>query len=304
MMAVLHSEAFDDDDWVFETKYDGYRAMAICDGNGGVNLYSRNLLQFNTAYPVIASDVGKIPFPCHLDGEIVVEDAKGVSRFQLLQNYRSTGKGKLKYYIFDILQLQGKDVTELPLIDRKQLLKLLLKQAKLKNCVYSEEKDSKGKLFFKQAQKKGQEGIIAKRKGSYYHVGKRVDDWRKIKITNEQEAIIIGITDPQGSRKHFGSILLGVYEKGKLQYIGNCGTGFNDESLSDLYKKLSPLFTANPPVAESIKRRTAVQWIKPNIVCQVKFGEWTKDGHMRQPVFLGLRKDKKAKEVIREKPVD
>jgi bifunctional non-homologous end joining protein LigD len=314
MLASLGDEPFDGDEWVFEIKYDGYRATADIDGKGDVLLYSRNLLSFNDAYADIVDELQKIKHDCVLDGEVVVEDAKGRSHFQLLQNYQKTGEGPLLYYVFDLLRLDGKELTTKPLLERKKMLQQLLKKYKLTNVFFSEHVEEQGTMFYEAALKNDLEGIMAKKADSKYHPGYRSRDWLKIKITKEQEAIIIGITEPRGSRKHFGSLLLGVYENGKLQYCGNCGTGFNHAALTELYKKFEPYFIDAPPkeLAGQIPKQkskwaamrgnTAVQWIKPKFVCQVKFTEWTGDGSMRHPVYLGLRKDKSPIEVVRELP--
>jgi bifunctional non-homologous end joining protein LigD len=303
MMAKLIDKPFDDKDWLFEMKYDGYRTLAICDGSGNTHLYSRNLLSFNEKFAPIADELSSMQYPCLLDGEVVVEDEKGISDFQLLQNYQSTKKGKIKYYVFDLLSLNEEDTTHLPLLDRKQLLATLLKKHKFKNIFYSDDVKEKGIQLFKKAQKNTWEGIIGKRLDSGYQPDKRSGDWVKIKIVNEQEAIIIGITEPRGSREAFGSLLLAVYNsKKELDYIGNCGTGFDAKMLNTLYKKFKPLFIKTSPVKEIIKNDTKIQWLKPEIICQVKFSEWTQEEHMRHPVFLGLRVDKQAKEVKREIP--
>ncbi|MFN8300231.1 MAG: DNA ligase D [Chitinophagales bacterium] len=304
MLAELTEAPFDNPDWIFEPKYDGYRVLADCNGDNEVDLYSRNLLSFNEDFASIVNELKKINHDCLLDGEVVAEDEKGVSRFQLLQNFRNKLQGDLQYYVFDLLRLDGNDLTNLPLIERKELLRMLLKGAKLKHMHFSEHIAEHGIKFFEQAGKKGWEGIIAKDAQSTYSAGARNGDWQKIKITKEQETVICGITEPKGGRKFFGSLLLGVYQDAELQYVGNCGTGFNHAGLKDLYEKLKPLFVNKSPFSERITGTADVQWIKPKLVCQVKFTEWTGDGSMRHPVFLGLRKDKKATEVKREIPVD
>lgn len=304
MLAKLTEAAFDDKDWVFEIKYDGYRALAACNGAGDVELYSRNLLSFNKDFAPVAANLEGISHSCLLDGEVVVEDGIGKSQFQLLQNYQNTKSGKLKYYVFDLLQLDGNDLTHLPLLERKELLRMLLKGEKLKDIFYSDHVKEKGLAFFDAAIKKNLEGIIAKDAQSPYRVNKRSSEWLKIKITKEQEAVIAGFTAPKGARNHFGALLLAVYNGSEFEYIGNCGTGFDDKTLNELYKKFQPLFTGKSPFKEKITAAGKIQWLKPKLVCQVKFTEWTGDGSMRHPVFLGLRKDKKATEVIREIPCD
>jgi bifunctional non-homologous end joining protein LigD len=205
MLAKTAEKAFDDENWVFETKYDGYRALALCNGNGHVQLYSRNLLSFNNKYPQVVEQLQRIKHPCLLDGEVVIEDKTGRSQFQLLQNFMNTGKGNLKYYVFDLLQLNHEDLTGIELLKRKDLLKLLLSKSKLKNILFSEHVSTSGINFYKKAIKEGWEGIIAKRGDSLYLINKRSSDWLKIKIVKQQEAIIAGITAPKGSRSYFGS---------------------------------------------------------------------------------------------------
>lgn len=296
MLALSTEKPFDDADWVFENKYDGYRTLAIIN-SGDVELYSRNQLSFTTNFKPVANELKKIEHTLILDGEVVVENSSGRSDFQLLQNYLKTQKGNLKYYVFDLLNLDGNDTTNLSLLERKELLQLLVKKEKLSNVIYSEHIAAKGIDFFKLAEKDKTEGIMAKKADSTYLVGKRSDDWLKIKISQQEEAIIIGITEPKNSRAYFGALLLGQYDGKDLKFIGKCGTGFTDASLKELYGKFKPLFTDDPPVSGKVILRDKIQWMKPEMVCQVKFAEWTHDKHLRHPVFLGLRIDKKATEV-------
>jgi bifunctional non-homologous end joining protein LigD len=242
-----------------------------------------------------------MPHACLLDGEIVVEDKSGKSKFQLLQNYLSTGQGNLKYYVFDLLQLDNKDTTQLPLLKRKELLKLLLSKVKLHNIFYSEHVATNGIKLCKSAIRKGWEGIMAKRADSPYHVNARSGDWLKIKIVKQQEAVITGFTKPQGSRSYFGAILLGAFKNKQLKYTGHCGTGFDAKTLKTLYEKFKPLFSAKSPFKQKVIPNNTVQWLKPKLVCEVKFTEWTEDENMRHPVYLGLREDLSWKEVKIEK---
>jgi bifunctional non-homologous end joining protein LigD len=296
MLATLNPKPFDDKDWIFEIKYDGYRTIAHIDKE--VQLKSRNNLSFNKLFYPLLSELKKITHEAVLDGEVVIEDEQGNSNFQLLQNYERTGKGNFKYYVFDILSLDDNDTSQLPLIERKELLKLLLKKQKLKNIFFSDFVGAEGINFFNHAIKEGQEGIVAKNKNGLYHFGKRSSGWLKIKINQTEEAIIAGITEPKGSRKHIGSLILGAYKEKKLHYIGNCGTGFTEQSLKELFLKLKPYFIDVSPFKEKIKLSGKIQWILPKLICQVKFSEWTDGQHMRHPVFTGLRIDKKPNEVI------
>ncbi|WP_232067287.1 DNA ligase D [Flavobacterium bizetiae] len=297
MLANTKEKAFDDTNWVFENKYDGYRTIAVINPTD-VQLFSRNELSFNTNFKPIADELQKIDHIAVLDGEIVVEDENGKANFQLLQNYLKTGFGTLKYYVFDLLNLDGNLITDLSLLERKELLKILFNKYDFTNVFYSEHTIEKGLKQFDLSIKNKGEGIIAKKADSTYIPNKRSSDWLKIKISNEEEAIIIGITQPKNSRKYFGAILLGQYYGKRLQFIGKCGTGFTDATLKELYTKLKPHFVNESPLSEKVVLRDQIQWVKPKLVCQVKFSEWTNDKHLRHPVYLGLRIDKKANEVF------
>lgn len=299
MLATLVDSPFDRRGWLFEIKWDGYRAIAEIK-NHKVNLYSRNSLSLNEKYPQVVSELEKINHDLILDGELVVLDKDGRSRFQLMQNYQKTGEGNLAYYIFDLINLDGKDLREKPLEERKQKLKKIL--PKFKTVKYSDHIENDGVEFFQQAQKHELEGIMAKDAKSPYLDGKRTKYWLKIKTGQRQEALIAGYTQPRGSRKNFGALLLGVYKNGEFSYIGHTGTGFNEQTLSDLFSKLSKLKVEKSPFKTVVKPNMPVQWVKPKLICEVSFSEWTEDGRMRQPVFLGLREDKNAEKVIRENP--
>ncbi len=293
MLAVLTKAPFDRKGWIFEIKWDGYRALAFKDKD--VRLISRNQKSFNARYPTIVNALKKLKGTFVIDGEIVVLDDKGRSNFQLLQNYLKTHDTPY-YYVFDILSFNGKDVRSLPLLARKKILKKLI--GKKKGAIrLSEYVEEKGKAFFLAAEKHGLEGIMAKNGDSPYQ-GKRSSDWLKIKTSMSQEVVIGGFTAPKGSRKRFGGLLVGVYKQGKLIYAGRVGGGFNEELLEEVYRNLRPLATRTCPFHET--PRTPATWVKPKLVCEVVFAEWTKDGIMRQPIFKGLRIDKNPKEVVRE----
>jgi bifunctional non-homologous end joining protein LigD len=296
MLATLVSDAFDGDEWLFETKWDGYRAIASVENNN-VALYSRNEKSFLKDYPPVVAAVEKVSHNVVLDGEIIVLDKKGRSDFQSLQNYKTTGKGNLVYVVFDLLHLNGYELQQLTLLERKSLLKDLVASLGDKTIRFSAHVLKKGLNFFKKAQEKEWEGIIAKKTDSIYEEGRRGMSWLKIKIINEQEALICGYTAPRGSRKKIGALVLGMYEGKKLQYIGHCGGGLNEASIGDLYEQLQPLIAKTSPFEEKVATNMPVTWVKPKLVCQVKFQEWTGDGHLRQPIFLGLREDKPAKDV-------
>ncbi len=300
MLAKLTDKPFDDPQWLFETKYDGYRAVTVLQ-HGTVSIYSRNLNLLNKKYPELIHELQSIPHDAIIDGEVVAENKKGKSDFQLLQNRQESYEAHtLRYYVFDLVKLGDHDLAGLTLLKRKKLLEKLLQSVPgLKNIRYSKHTVGKGKAFYKEAVKKSLEGIIAKEIDGIYHRGRRSSTWLKIKIQLEQEMIILGFTEPSGSRKHFGSILLGYYKDGELHYAGNCGTGFNELTLASLYKKASAYFTKRSPFKTEVIRKK-VQWIRPKLVCQVRFTEWTRAGSLRHPVYLGLRTDKKASQVTRE----
>jgi bifunctional non-homologous end joining protein LigD len=299
MLATLAEAPFDDPNWIFEIKWDGFRAVADC-ANSKVELYSRNLISFNDRFGPIVKALRKAELNAVLDGEVVVTDKHGKSQFQLLQNFQQTGEGNIVYYVFDILFWKGNDLRKLELLERKKILKKILpKNACIK---YSDHHPKEGKKFFKAALKQNLEGILAKDIHSPYRSGMRSREWLKIKISQQQEAVIGGFTEPRGSRKKLGALVLGVYKKGKLVYIGHTGGGFNENNLGLIHDKLIKFKTDISPFSTKFKTNAPVTWVKPKLVCEVKFEEWTTDGHMRQPIFLGMRIDKDPKEVRREVP--
>lgn len=297
MLATLIKEPFDHPDWMFEVKWDGYRAVAeIRDGD--VSLYSRNRISLHQKFSPIMDSLRKFRFEAILDGEIVVVDDQGHPDFQMLQGYPKSGSGHLLYYVFDLLYFQGHDLTNLPLLRRKELLKEMLPSApniKLSDHVWKE-----GVLFFNVVKEKGLEGIIAKHAQSVYRMGKRSRQWLKVKTHLTQEGVIAGFTEPRGSRKNFGALVLGVFQGDELMYIGHTGGGFSAKMLREIRKKLDPLIRKKCPFKVEPKTNTPVTWVKPELVCEVVFHGWTDEGLMRQPVLLRLREDKTAREVVRE----
>lgn len=296
MLAGTSEKPFNDEQWIFENKYDGYRTIAVVNPDN-TQLFSRNKISFDLAFKPIADELAKIDHIVVLDGEVVVEDPTGRTDFQMLQNYLKTGIGNLKYYVFDLLNLDGNELNELSLLERKELLKILFNKYSFSNVFYSEHTIGNGIEQFEKARKNKSEGIIAKKSDSHYLASKRSNEWLKIKLSNIEEAIIIGITEPKNSRKFFGAILLGQYKGKELQYIGKCGTGFTELVLKELYDKLKPYFIEISPLEEKVPLKDKIQWVNPKLVCQVKYSEWTQDQHLRHPVYLGLRIDKKANEV-------
>ncbi|MFP4679333.1 MAG: DNA ligase D [Chitinispirillaceae bacterium] len=299
MLAQLVEKPFDKEGWLFEIKWDGYRAVAEC-LHGAVGLYSRNGKSFIDHYPPVARDLGNLQFEAVFDGEIVVLDSEGRSDFGALQNYRSNPRGVLVYYVFDLLYFEGHDLTGLPLHKRKRLLRSVLPE--LDHIKYNAHIEKTGKAFYESAKKLGLEGIVAKESGSPYITNSRSWHWRKIKIVKQQEAVIGGFTEPKGGRKGLGSLVVGVYENDRLNYIGNVGGGFSDAQLVEIREKLNEMITGRCPFKEKLPRQEQVHWIRPELVCMVKFSDWTDDGIMRHPVFLGFREDKNPQSVVREIP--
>ncbi|MGZ3608325.1 MAG: non-homologous end-joining DNA ligase, partial [Syntrophales bacterium] len=297
MLATLIKKPFDHPDWMFEVKWDGYRAVAeIRDGD--VSLYSRNRISLHQKFSPIMDSLRKFRFDAVLDGEIVVVDDQGHPDFQMLQGYPKSGSGHLLYYVFDLLYFQGHGLTNLPLLRRKELLKEMLPSTpniKFSNYVWKE-----GVLFFNVVKEKGLEGIIAKHAQSMYRMGKRSRQWLKVKTHLTQEGVIAGFTEPRGSRKNFGALVLGVFQGDELMYIGHTGGGFSAKMLREIRNKLDPLIWKKCPFKVEPKTNTPVTWVKPELVCEVVFHGWTDEGLMRQPVLLRLREDKTAREVGRE----
>jgi bifunctional non-homologous end joining protein LigD len=299
MLATLVREPFDHPDWIYEVKWDGYRAVAeIRDGE--VSLYSRNGISFNRKFPPILESLRKFGFEAVLDGEIVAVDDEGNPDFQTLQDYQKSGKGHLVYYVFDLIHFAGHDLTGLPLIRRKEILKKILPAAP--NIKFSDHVVKEGVLFFRVAKERGLEGIMAKHAQSAYRIDRRSRQWLKVKTQLVQEGVIAGFTEPRGSRKHFGALVLGVYSGDELIYIGHTGGGFGAGMLRGVREKLDPLIRESCPFKAEPKTNTSVTWVKPELVCEVAFHGWTDEGLMRQPVFLRLREDKAARDVVRESP--
>ncbi len=298
MLATLVNEPFDDKEWVFETKWDGFRLVTEKHGRT-VNLWSRNGIDVTTKYAVLLPTLQKINGSCVIDGELCALDAHGRSRFQLLQNALNK-KAKILYVVFDTLLVGGKNIREKPLLERKEILKALLPSDPLLR--YSEHVAEFGKREFAKAHRAHEEGVIAKRAPGLYYSGKRTREWLKFKAIHEQEVVIVGYTDPRRSRKFFGSLVLAVRDKVNKRwlYAGHVGTGFDQAALKSIYGTMQPLRTNTRPFDQKVKSEIATTWLIPKLVGEVKFTEWTSDSEMRHPVFLGLRTDKKATDVIRE----
>jgi bifunctional non-homologous end joining protein LigD len=300
------------DGWLYEIKFDGYRGIAL-KRKSAVELISRNKKDLGQKFPEIVQAIRSLKCAqLALDGEIVALDEQGRSGFQLLQRSGEArfGAASLFYYVFDVLNWNGRDTTSLPLVNRKALLKTLLKGAP--DCIrFSDFLPGSAEDLTAAIRQTGLEGLIAKRKESTYEAGQRSGAWVKYKAANEQEFVIGGYTNPEGSRPYFGSLIVGYYEKKKLRFAAKVGTGFDAKRLKSLYEKFQKIRIDHCPFANLPERGTGMtagqmrfcQWVRPELVCQVRFTEWTNDEHLRQPVFLGLREDKSAAEVARELPV-
>lgn len=298
MLATSIKKVFDDPGWIYELKWDGYRVISYIN-DGEVSLYSRNGILMNSKFPSLVRDLENIEHNAILDGEVVVVDKQGIPEFQQLQNFdESTAKGQLLYYVFDLLYLNEHSVIELPLIDRKSLIPEILENTELAR--YCDHIQTKGTQFFKEAVEEGMEGVIAKKADSLYTPGYRTDQWLKIKAQHSQEAIICGYTESPGDT-WFGSLILGIYKNDELIYIGNCGTGYSNEEQEALFKKMKPLELKKNSFNKKINLKGRVpHWIKPVLICEVKFSEWTKQKIMRHPVYKGLRTDKTSSEIHEE----
>jgi bifunctional non-homologous end joining protein LigD len=298
MLATLTDRPFDDKDWVFETKWDGFRAIAVA-GPGHARLYSRRGHDISEKYPTVCRALAAIKHEAVLDGELVALDAHGRSRFQLLQN-AGRNSARLLYCVFDLLYLDGKDLRGKPLLERKAELERILPKSPL--LLYSAHVAGDGIKAFTKAKRAGEEGVMAKLAGGRYHSGERTREWLKVKASQEQEVVIVGFTKPKGQRRFFGALLLAVRDGKSWKYAGRAGTGFTHAALRELYKLLTPLITTTKPIDAKVPSEANTIWVKPKLVAEVKFTEWTEAGEMRHPVFLGRRTDKKATEVVRETP--
>jgi bifunctional non-homologous end joining protein LigD len=300
-------------DWIYELKFDGIRLIAVKNGKK-VNLISRNENELTGRFPEVVEAVRLLPIAdCVIDGEMVALDEKGGSSFQLLQAREMEGRqSPIYYYVFDLLQAAGKNLIRLPLERRKQLLSSLCEDA-AESIRFSGEIGGDPQALLREVKRLGLEGVTGKQKGSVYEPGRRSGAWIKLKCVNEQEFVIGGFTPPQGARKYFGALLVGYYEKKRLLFAGKVGTGFNTRLLASLSKCFMSQKRDDCPFADLPSKKGGewvqgitpammrrCQWINPVFVCQVKFAEWTRDGKLRQPVFVGLREDKKPTEVGRE----
>ncbi len=307
MGATLTEKLPSGPEWIFEIKWDGVRALVYID-NGSVAIYTRNNNRCERQYPELQSLPGYIRAEqAILDGEIVVLDPKGVSKFELIQQRihnqdanaiaKMAHKDPVHLYVFDVLYLDGKDLRNVPLIERRKILAGLIKPFPLLRL--SDYFENAGEELLDAARKTGLEGLIAKCVTSKYE-SRRSRDWLKLKLTSEQEFVIAGYSP--GERDTFGSLVLGFQDEGELVYAGNVGTGFNEKTLRDLWSRMQPLIVPKSPLDRATRIPKGTVWIKPELVAQIKFQNWTSDMRLRAPVFLGLRNDKSAADVVREVP--
>jgi len=296
MLATLHDEPFDSPDWIFEIKWDGYRALATLQ-DGKATLTSRKNISLNKFYPVQQA-LQQLGLNAVLDGEIIVLDDEGTASFGMLQSWVKEEKGLLCYQVFDLLWYEGYDLTGLPLMQRKKILEQILPVNDV--IRYCDHINAHGNDFYNLTVKWGIEGIIAKKADSTYASGVRSKSWLKIKNVHRMEAVIAGFTAGRRSRKYFGALVLGKYEQGKLQYIGHTGSGMDDKTIRSLYEQLKPLTTKECPFEKEPKTNMPATWVRPELVCEIKYQEITKDGILRIPIFLGLRKDKSPAELQQE----
>jgi len=304
MLASLSDKPFNDSQWIFEIKWDGYRAISeVRDGNGSI--YSRNGILLNEKFPDVVKSLERMQIGSAVfDGELIVPDSGGKSKFSLLQQYLKTGLGNPVYYIFDLLYLDGYDLTGTGLEARKEILKKIIeeneyiKSGVIKNIKFNGHIEKNGVDFFNAAFKNNLEGIIAKKRSSIYEPGTRSKNWLKIKIRQSQEFIICGYTEPDKTADRLGSLVTCAYSKGALIFTGLVGNGLDEKEKKDLYAKLIEIGSGKAHLKIVPKISSVVHWVKPVYVVQVEFAEWTHEGLLRQPVYNGLRIDKSASEVM------
>ncbi|MGB5943395.1 MAG: DNA ligase D [Leeuwenhoekiella sp.] len=290
MLATATKKIFNDPDWVYELKWDGYRVLAhITDGK--VNLHSRNGIKYNEKFARLRQDMEGIEHNTILDGEVVIVDENGLPQFQALQNYSSEMPGTLRYYVFDMLHLNGHDMLDLKLLDRKSLIPDVIDGCE--STLFCDHIEGMGAALYKKAVDAGMEGVIAKHKESTYSPGYRSEKWLKIKAVLTEETLICGYTDSDKGGTLFGSLILGMYEGDEIKYVGNCGSGFSNEEQRWLLDQMEKLSVENNPFGKKINLKgRKPNWISPQLICEVRFSEWTKNRVMRHPVYKGLRQDK------------
>ncbi|MCF4100383.1 DNA ligase D [Gillisia sp. M10.2A] len=295
MLATSIKEIFNDKAWVYELKWDGYRVMVQIK-EGKVQLYSRNGINYNEKFKALVKDLELMDHDVILDGEVVVVNEDGLPQFQALQNYDESTSGALRYYVFDMLYLNGHSMVDLNLLERKSLIPEVIEN--LTYTLYCDHVEGMGAALYKKAVDAGMEGVMAKKIDSKYSPGYRSEKWLKIKAVETEEAIICGYTDSVGGGAVFGSLILGMYKGDELKYIGNCGSGFSVKDQRELLAQLEKLEVEKHPFKRkpNLQSRTP-HWVSPLLICEVKFSEWTKNGIMRHPIYKGLRNDKIPHEI-------
>lgn len=295
MLATLSKEPVVGPDWIFEEKYDGIRAVAE-KKKDRVKLWSRTGQDLTGGFTEMVDAIRRLPDEdLVLDGELVVFDHQGVTRFQFLQRRGVNQRVRPVYVVFDVLRSRGRGLTGAPLeVRRARLLALIPKRAGV--LMPSRQLRGDGTSALATARERGWEGIIAKQRGSVYEPGARSRAWRKVKVRGESEFVIGGFTPPHGARSEFGALLVGMFDGPKLRYVGKVGTGYTQDTLRDLGANLRKRQTMRSPFDPAPRVRDAT-WVRPDLVAQLAYQEWTADGKLRQPAFLGLRTDKKPKGV-------
>ncbi|MBK6264357.1 DNA ligase D [Marivirga sp. S37H4] len=303
MLASPTKEIFDSPDWIYELKWDGYRILAHI-SEGKASLYSRNGLNYSQKFRPITYELSSIPHEVVLDGEVVIVNEEGLPDFQKLQNYDpETTEGTLRFYVFDLLHLNGMDAISLPLTERKSLLPEILED--LNRVIYCDHLNGMGSVFYNRAIEAGMEGVIAKKADSTYSPGYRSENWLKVKSVESVEVLICGYTDSVKGGSLFGSLILGTYREGELKYAGNCGSGFSNEEQRKLLDKFSKLETEKNPFGKKINLKgRKPHWAEPKIICEVKYSEITKSGLMRHPIYKGIRNDKDQAELAPPEEVE
>jgi bifunctional non-homologous end joining protein LigD len=293
MLATLVDDPFSDSDWIFETKWDGYRSVCFLK-NGEARFVSRNQIEMTPQYPELAN-IGKQvrAKEAILDGEICALDRQGIPRFQMLQRKGGSQRPPIVYFVFDLLYVDGFDLTACTVVERKAKLAEIIQSSTV--IKFSDHLEGEGEAFFREVEKFRLEGMMAKRADSRY-VQKRSSDWLKVKTVMRQEVVVGGYTEPRGARSFFGSLVCGLYRDQQLHYVAHIGGGFNEKLLASIYKLMQPLKSEQSPFLSVPKTNEPVQWLKPQLVAEVKFSEWTADNHLRHPVFVGLREDKEPQD--------
>lgn len=299
MLATKTEKIFNKPDWIYEIKWDGYRAVSNIE-NGKVEMYSRNGISFNQKFSSIVKHLENLEHDVILDGEVVALDENQKQDFQALQNVATLENASLYYYVFDMLYLNGHSMLNLPLLQRKSLIEDVIED--IPQVIYCDHVEGMGAAFYDKAVAAGMEGVIAKQANSTYSLGSRSDKWLKIKKIESQEALICGYTTSEKGNL-FASLILGIFQNGKLVYAGNVGSGFNSKNQKEILKKLKPFKIEKSPFDKkpNLKGKDVASWVDPQVVCEVEFTEVTKSGHFRHPVFKGLREDKSPTEVTKEK---